>query len=43
MSKIAFTGGGTVGHVSELKFNSNCIRKRTSSFYIGSKTELNEK
>ena len=37
MSKIAFTGGGTVGHVSVNESYSYCCGKGHEAFYIGSK------
>ena len=44
MTKIAFTGGGTVGHVSvNLSLIPTAIEKGHTAFYIGSKTALNVK
>lgn len=41
MSKIAFTGGGTVGHVSvNLSLIPTAIDKGHDAFYIGSKTGI---
>lgn len=41
MSKIAFTGGGTVGHVSvNLSLIPTATDKGHDAFYIGSKTGI---
>ena len=44
MSKIAFTGGGTVGHVSvNLSLIPTALEKGHQVFILALKTELNEK
>lgn len=44
MTKIAFTGGGTVGHVSvNLSLIPTAIEEGYDTFYIGSKMGLNVK